>query len=151
MISDGNLRPRAFARISTCFGERSVSTRTSSRASPSLMQLHRGAGLVMPAAHGAAGRKRVARHDVAVLERALGLIAQRRAEVLDRVDEVQAGGEQLQVVWPPRAPARRTERDRAAARCAPGRSAGPDRTGNARPAPGAASSRAPPRRPRGRA
>ena len=46
---------------------------------------------------GAACRKRVAGHEVAILKGALGLVVQRRADVLDRVDEVQAVGEQLQV------------------------------------------------------
>ena len=55
-----------------------------------------GGVLVMPVAHGAAGRERVAGHDVAGVQRLLGLIVQRRADVLDRVDQVQAGGEQLQ-------------------------------------------------------
>ena len=53
--------------------------------------------LVMPMALGAAGRERVAGHEVAALKGALGLVVQRLADVLDRVDEVQAGGEQLQV------------------------------------------------------
>ena len=56
-------------------------------------------------AHGAAGRKRVAGHDVAVMQSLLGLIVQRLADVLDRVDQVQAGGEQLQVVARPAASA----------------------------------------------
>ena len=42
---------------------------------------------------GAASRERVAGHLVAVLQRALGLIMQRRANILDRLDEVQPVGE----------------------------------------------------------
>ena len=72
---------------------------------PQLDEGHRGGGLVMPVAHGAAGRKRVAGHNVAGVQGLLGLIAQRRAEVLDRVEEVQAGGEQLQGSRRPRASA----------------------------------------------
>ena len=63
---------------------------------PQIDEGHRGGGLVAPVAHGAAGRKRVARHNVAGVQGLLGLIVQRLADVLDRVDEVQAGGEQLQ-------------------------------------------------------
>ena len=102
--SVGTLRPRAFARISTCLGERSVSTITSSRVSPRLESVDR-SRLVAPVAHGAAGRERVARHDVAGVQGLLGLIVQRLADVLDRVDQVQAGGEQRKVVAASRASA----------------------------------------------
>ena len=85
--------------------------------------------IIAPVALGAAGRERVAGHEVAVLKGALGLIVQRRADVLDRVDEVQAVGEQLAGRLPSRAArqasAPRTARDRAAARYAPGRSVSP--------------------------
>ena len=53
--------------------------------------------IIAPVALGAAGRERVAGHEVAILKGALGLIVQRRADVLDRIDEVQAVREQLQV------------------------------------------------------
>src|SRR5262245_25293143 len=53
--------------------------------------------LVVPAALGAAGRKRVARHVVAVLKCAFGLIMQRRAKVCDRIDEVQPFCEEPQI------------------------------------------------------
>jgi hypothetical protein len=46
---------------------------------------------------GSACREYVARHVVAVLQSALRLITQRSADVLDRFDEVQSVGEQLQV------------------------------------------------------
>ena len=101
-------------------------------------------------AYGAAGRKRVAGHEVAALQRAFRLIVQRRANVLDRIDEVQAGGEQRKVVAgrgrrhrelgeiEQRTGMRRADR--------PGR----DRNGTRRPAAGAALPRAPLRRRRGR-
>ena len=60
----------------------------------------------MPVAHGAAGRKRVAGHEVAGVQGLFGLIVQRLANVLDRVDQVQAGGEQRKVVAGSRASAR---------------------------------------------
>ena len=104
--SVGTLRPRAFARISTCLGERSVSDENVIAGEPELEQGRRGGGLVAPMAHGAAGRKRVAGHGVAGVQGLLGLIAQRRADVLDRIDEVQAGGEQLPGSRPPPASAR---------------------------------------------
>ena len=94
----GTLRPRALARSSTCLrrahglGDDVVAARdrgSSQRADRSV--------LIAPMPLSAAGRERVAGHAVALLQRALGLIVQRRADVLDRVDEVQAGGEQLQV------------------------------------------------------
>ena len=44
--------------------------------------------LVVPMAFGAAGRERVAGHDVAIVQRLLGLIVQRLADVLDRIDEI---------------------------------------------------------------
>src|SRR6516165_4627963 len=53
--------------------------------------------IITPMALGATRRKCVAGHLIAVLERALRLIVQRRANVLDRVDEVQAVGEHLQI------------------------------------------------------
>src|SRR5258708_24467639 len=43
------------------------------------------------------GRKRVAGHVVAVLQRALDLVVQRRAKIFDCVGEVQSGGERLQI------------------------------------------------------
>ena len=103
--SFGILRPRAFARISTCLGERSVFDENVVAGEPELDEGHRGGSLVMPVAHGAAGRERVAGHDVAVVQGLLGLIVQRLADVLDRVDQVQAGGEQLRGSRRPRAPA----------------------------------------------
>ena len=63
--SFGTLRPRAFARISTCFGERSVSTSNVVAGETEADQRRNRSVLVMPVAHGAAGRKRVAGHGVA--------------------------------------------------------------------------------------
>ena len=66
MNSCGTLRPRALARSSTCFGERIVSAMTSSRRQTEALQRgYRSRLIIAPMALGAAGRERVAGHDVA--------------------------------------------------------------------------------------
>jgi hypothetical protein len=96
MSSDGTLRLRAFALISTCFAERIASAITSSRASPEALK-HGDRLVIAPMALGRAGRERVTGHDIAAFQRALRLIMQRGAYVLDRIDEVQPVSERLQV------------------------------------------------------
>ena len=86
-IPVGTFRPRAFARSSTCFGERMLSATTSSRSRPSRNSAAIAALSSCQCALGAARRECVAGHDVTVLQRALRLIVQRGANVLDRVDE----------------------------------------------------------------
>ena len=71
-----DLRPRAFARISTCLGERNVSVENVVTGEPQLDQGHRSGSLVMPVAHGAASRKRVAGHGAAGVQGLLSLIVQ---------------------------------------------------------------------------
>ena len=93
----GTLRPRALARSSTCFGERMRLGEDVVAREPEADSAASAAASSCPGAHGAAGRERVAGHEVAVLQGVLGLIVQRLADVLDRVDQVQAVGEQLQV------------------------------------------------------
>ena len=66
----GIFKPRAFARRSTCAGQRNSSINTSSRAAKR-EQLHRGFHLITPAAHGAAGGERITGDDATVLQRLL--------------------------------------------------------------------------------
>src|SRR5215831_8214057 len=53
--------------------------------------------LIVPAPFGAPRRERVARYDVAILQRGLRLVMQRRANVFDRINKAQAVGERLQI------------------------------------------------------
>src|SRR5262245_43778924 len=53
--------------------------------------------LVAPAPLSTARRECVAGHGVAILQSGLRLIVQRHFDVFDRIDEVQAGGERLQI------------------------------------------------------
>ncbi len=60
-------------------GRTRVSTRTSSAGETETNERRNRSDFVMPMAHGAAGRKRVAGHEVAGVEGLLGLIVQRPA------------------------------------------------------------------------
>ena len=53
--------------------------------------------LVVPVAYGAPFRERIAGHGVAGMQGLFGLIVQRLANILDRIDEVQAVRQHLQV------------------------------------------------------
>ena len=68
MNSGGTLRPRALARISTCFGERMrLGDDVIATEAEALQRGYRSRLIIAPMALGAAGRERVAGHDVAGL------------------------------------------------------------------------------------
>ena len=75
---------RKATKTTPMIGNNVVATETEA-----LQRGYRRTFIITPMALGAAGRKRISRYKVAILKRALRLIVERGANVLDRVDEDQ--------------------------------------------------------------